>query len=218
MEKDNFGNFYDSVVRIKTREQPLLNQSFIKISSEKMRLKIFFVVMSCALGISSAQYPFPFRPFDPRTDCTNPSKTYCMNEKQYVLCDSGTGNEKPAILSCPIDGEFCSHDVPSSCGSAATMTTNTLCDQCLTGTNGHACLSFTSFKECTEGEKGEEKFCSEGLYCDVYHPNRQNPCRRFNGQQFLCWKEYKAPPPPTEADICEVVNTFFFCIIAKIFN
>lgn len=128
-----------------------------------------------------------------------------------MLCAGAEGApDTPAILTCPIDGEFCTHDTPSSC-STTLKTTNTQCNQCLTGnallTTGHACLSFTSFRVCALGvPTGDEKFCSPGLYCDVFHPNRENPCRRYTGQQMLCWKEYKPPPPPSAADICETLN------------
>lgn len=167
-----------------------------------MKLLLSIICLSSAILNSDALFPF-----QPRNDCTNPSKSYCMNEKQYVLCDGAEGGDTPAVFTCPIPGELCSHDAESSC-SLTTKNTNTQCNMCLTGATGHACLSMTSFKVCAEGAaggvitEGDEKFCKPGLYCDVFHPNRANPCRRYTGQQFLCWKEYKAPAPPTPADDC----------------
>lgn len=170
-----------------------------------MKFIISFVCFSGILLVCAAQLPFILQP---RNDCTNPSKSYCMNEKQYVLCNTANDNDQPAIFSCPIDGQFCSHDDPSSCSSSS-KTTNTQCKQCLTGPSGHSCHSMTSFKVCTEARNGEgipmdeEKLCPPGLYCDVYHPNRESPCRRYTGQQFLCWTEYKVPAPPSASDICK---------------
>lgn len=160
-----------------------------------------FISLICLIGVTFGQFDF-------RADeCDNVSKTYCLNEKQYVLCNVTEGGDAPAILSCPIEDEYCAPDVASSCSANTTeKTTNTHCNTCAMA-NGHACISFNTFKTCENGAPtGNETTCVEGLYCDAYHPNRENPCRRFSGQQFLCWKKYVAPIPPTEAEICEQLN------------
>uniref|UniRef100_A0A336KIQ5 CSON011229 protein n=1 Tax=Culicoides sonorensis TaxID=179676 RepID=A0A336KIQ5_CULSO len=162
-----------------------------------MKHLITLTIICFSISLSDA---IPFKA--PRIEeCSQISRTYCLNEKQYVLCNATETGETPAILTCPIEGEYCSTEVPSSCSSdPAKKTKNSHCDLCAFGDVGHACLSLTTFKNCSSNE---EFNCTVGLYCDTYHPNANMPCRRYTGKEMLCWKPYEAPPPKSDAEICE---------------
>lgn len=139
--------------------------------------------------------------------CGTNSETYCLNERQYIGCGPVDPTERRGLFTCPLPGQFCA-DVLGTCTSdtGIAQTENTMCGVCSTGLGkGHTCTGYNSFEICTDGQFDitDENFCAPGRYCDVFHPNPDNPCSPFTGHQLLCWKPHQPQPPKTIEDICQ---------------
>lgn len=134
--------------------------------------------------------------------CGTLSNTYCLTERQYVVCSPPSDAEY--FFTCPMPNQFCAN-VPGSCSSDAAIekTQNTYCSVCSTPFGvGHACVAPDKFAKCVDGQifLGDSQHCKTGEYCDVHAAKPTDPCKPFSGRELICWKH--AEPPKTDEDYC----------------
>lgn len=184
-----------------------------------MKLAILFVgLLGLVLAIPSRQ----LRSLTQFAEqCGTASGAYCLNERQFILCDLTIPPEKQYTFTCPLANQYCG-DVAGACaaeGSGVAKTVNTRCETCSTSRGtGHSCLSYHHWTPCADGvrdDENEPRLCPKGTFCNADAIDTSNPCTEFSGRELLCWRDLPEKPPVTDLDICNEKGEGRFHILGE---